>query len=104
MYTVYDTYLIDCVERLKPEPIPPSDVITNIGQNATFHCAADFGCKSSFTRDVSWYIGTVEVQDVSTRYIVTEENRYLHEIFPAFVHLFLLMRNKVVNLYCCVIN
>ncbi|XP_065925923.1 uncharacterized protein [Magallana gigas] len=78
-----DVLVSDCVERPKPEPIPPSDVITNIGQNATFHCAADFGCKSSFTRDVSWYIGTVEVQDVSTRYIVTKENRDYNPVVQA---------------------
>ncbi|XP_052705930.1 uncharacterized protein LOC128181535 isoform X2 [Crassostrea angulata] len=78
-----DLLVSDCVERPKPEPIPPSDVITNIGQNATFHCAADFGCKSFYTRDVSWYIGIVEVQDVSTRYIVTKENRDYNPVVQA---------------------
>lgn len=78
-----DLLVIDCVERPKPEPIPPSDIITNVGQNATFHCAADFGCKSIYTRDVSWYIGTVEVHDVSKRYIVTKENRDYNPVVQA---------------------
>lgn len=70
-----DLIVVDCVERVTPEPIPPSDVITNIGQNATFHCAADYGCKCNCLRDVIWFIGTVAVQDVSKRYIVNEEKR-----------------------------
>nr|XP_022289415.1 uncharacterized protein LOC111101267 [Crassostrea virginica] len=78
-----DLIVYDCVDRDAPESIPPSDIITNVGQNATFHCAADYGCKSRYLRDVLWYIGEQEVNDVSKRYIVTTDNREFNPVVQA---------------------
>lgn len=73
----------DCTDRVKPLPIPPHNVPTNVGQNATFQCAADFGCKPSYERDVSWYIGTTNVHDIDKRYVVTKDNRDFNAVVQA---------------------
>ncbi|XP_061171421.1 uncharacterized protein LOC133180960 isoform X2 [Saccostrea echinata] len=78
-----DLFVYDCIDREKPLSIPPHNVLTNTGQNATFQCAADFGCKPSYERDVNWYIGITNVHDIDKRYIVTKDNRDFRSVVQA---------------------
>ncbi|XP_048745568.2 uncharacterized protein LOC125658372 isoform X2 [Ostrea edulis] len=77
---VEDLLVYECEDRTKPQPIPPHDTEANVGQNVTFQCAADFGCKNSYLRGVEWYIGTTDVRQIDKRYIITTFNRELHPL------------------------
>ncbi|KAK3095567.1 hypothetical protein FSP39_016172 [Pinctada imbricata] len=52
--TRLDVY--DCTDRGRPLPIRPYNVYVDVGQNASFVCGGDFGCKDSGLTGVDWLV------------------------------------------------